>query len=155
MKPKKWMYTQRKMRMMFGRTLTWQRRLDGDANGDEVTNSINNNVQDDADKKGNQDKKNVNDDHDHKYIEYDDVQDDAGQMDHQNENKNNDDDHEYTTMIITILTHSLFRCICYCLCLMLVAAAAVATTTKDVSPSHGVGSIVNWASYVDLSVDSL
>uniref|UniRef100_M4BHE5 Uncharacterized protein n=1 Tax=Hyaloperonospora arabidopsidis (strain Emoy2) TaxID=559515 RepID=M4BHE5_HYAAE len=98
MKPKKWMYTQRKMRMMFGRTLTWQRRLDGDANGGEVYNI--NNVQDDAGKKDNQDKNKTNDDHDddhnyieyddehdHKYIEYDDEQDDAGQMDHQNENK--------------------------------------------------------------------
>ena len=96
MKPKKWMYTQRKMRMMFGRTLTWQRRLDGDANGDEAYNINKNNLQDDAGKKDNQDKNKTNDDHDddeyddehdHKYIEYDDEQDDAGQMDHQNENK--------------------------------------------------------------------
>ena len=87
MKPKKWMYTQRKMRMMFGRTLTWQRRLDGDANGDEAYNINKNNLQDDAGKKDNQDKNKANDDHDHKYIEYDDEQDDAGQMDHQNENK--------------------------------------------------------------------
>ena len=112
MKPKKWMYTQRKMRMMFGRTLTWQRRLDGDANGDEVYNINNNNVQDDAGKKDNQDKNRAKkDDHDHKYIENDDKQDDADQMDYQNEDKKrrpriHDHDHNYPT-------HSLFRCMYY------------------------------------------
>ena len=77
MKPKKWMYTQRKIRVMFGRTLTWQRRLNGDANGDEAYNINKNNLQGDAGKKDNQDKNKANDDHDHKYIEYDDKQDDA------------------------------------------------------------------------------
>ena len=51
--------------------------INGDANGDEVYNINNNNVQDDAGKKDNQDKNKANDDHDHKYIEYDDKQDDA------------------------------------------------------------------------------
>ena len=64
--------------MMFERTLIWQRRLDGDVNGDEVYNIHNNNVQDNGGKKDNQDKNKTNDDHDHTYIEYDDKQDDAG-----------------------------------------------------------------------------
>ena len=48
------MYTQRGMWIMFGMTLTRQRRLDGNTNGNEVYN-INNNVQDDG-RKDNQDK---------------------------------------------------------------------------------------------------
>ena len=93
---------------MSGRTLIWQRRLDGDANGDEVNNINSNNIQDDACKKGQWRQK-------------------------------NGDGPEHTTMIIIISSHSLFRSMCYCLCLMFVAAAAVETTTKDATPSHGVG----------------
>ena len=44
MKPNTCIYTQRKMRMVFRRTLTWQRILDGDANADEVYYINNNNV---------------------------------------------------------------------------------------------------------------